>query len=104
MSARWSAKKLQEVNVTFKDQHNLRGARAVPLIEKLPQGRVPRRLELRQSDFDPAMGGVGWTEHCAKCTKARLYGWRQASSAMHSDACRRRIEEALAETEQGELA
>ena len=98
-SARWSAEKLQEVSVTFKDQHNPRGARAVPLIdrgkepEKPIQGRAPRRLELRQSDFDPAMGGFGWTEHCTKCTKARLYGWRQASSAMHSDACRRRIEE-----------
>ena len=98
MSARWSTEKLQEVSVTFKDQHNPRGARAVPLIdrgegpEKQIQGRAPRRLELRQSDFDPAMGGFGWTEHCTKCTKARLYGWRQASSAMHSDACRRRIE------------
>ena len=65
MPARWSAEKLQEVNVTLKDQHHPRGARAVPFVdrdvapEQPVQGRAPRRLELRQGDFNPAMGGFG---------------------------------------------
>ena len=47
-------------------------------------GRQARRLDLRQADFDPAMGGLGGTEHCPKCSKARLYGWKEASSILSS--------------------
>ena len=36
--------------------------------------RVPTRIELRQGDFDPDMGGLGWREHCPKCTRARIHG------------------------------
>ena len=56
-----SAEKLQEVMVILKDQHHPRGARVVPLVGRCVapaqpvQGRAPRRLELRQGDFDPAM-------------------------------------------------
>ena len=81
LSKRWKADKLQEVSVIVQDQHFRRGAKAVPLTDREApradeQGyrRAPRRLELRQADFDPAMGGFGWTEHCPKCSRARLYG------------------------------
>ena len=60
-----------------------------------------RRLELRQNEFDPAAGGHGWTEHCPKCDRARLYGWRSAIQMQHSAACRTRIELALGQTHRG---
>ena len=63
--------------------------------------RAPRRLELRQADFDPTMGGHGWTEHCPKCSRARLYGWRDSVNLQHNEACRQRIEAELAMTERG---
>ena len=58
---RWSAEKLQEVNVTRKGQHLPRGARVVPFEARIGDmeypidSRVPRRIELRQGDFDPDM-------------------------------------------------
>ena len=112
LSQRWSAEDLQAVNATKKDCHAGRGARAVPFVRRQravevaverPLGqRYARRLELRQSDFDPAAGGHGWTEHCPKCDKARLYGWRSAIQMHHSDACRARIEMALGQTQRGQ--
>ena len=63
--------------------------------------RAPRRLELRQADFDPALGGHGWTEHCPKCARARLYGWKDAVNLQHSEACRRRVGDELSKDEKG---
>ena len=57
-----------------------------------------RRVEFRQNDFDPAAGGHGWTEHCPKCDRARMYGWRSAIQVQHSDACRARTRLALGQT------
>ena len=108
LSKRWSAERLQEVHVTVKDMHVPHGARVVPFEERKEEaseptrhGRAPRKLELRQGDFDPSMGGHGWTEHCPKCTRAREYSWEQAANSQHSDACRTRIEVELAQTERG---
>ena len=63
--------------------------------------RVPRRIELRQGDFDPDMGGLGWTEHCPKCTRARTHGWHKADKFKHNEACRRRVQAELAQTVRG---
>ena len=63
--------------------------------------RAPRKLELRQGDFDPAMGGHGWTEHCPKCMKAKDHGWKDAANSQHSEACRARMEAELSKTERG---
>ncbi len=109
LSRRWDLSRVEAVDVTPKDVHGGRGSRAVPFTdrERVPgeepaaQRRAPRKLELRQADFDPAMGGFGWTEHCPKCTKARLDGWKTASNQQHSLGCRRRIEESLAQTDRG---
>ncbi len=109
LSQRWDVSRVEEVNVSPKDVHGGRHSRAVPFTDRgtvpgeelAAQRRVPRKLELRQADFDPAMGGFGWTEHCPKCSKARLYGWKEAYNQQHSAGCRRRIEEALAQTERG---
>ena len=110
LSQRWSAEKLSAVSVSARDEHTGRGARAVPLTDREPRPedlalpgrlRTARRLELRQADFDPSMGGYGWTEHCTKCDHARLYGWRSASTAQHSALCRARIEGELARTARG---
>ena len=111
-SQRWSAEKVGDIDVTVKDQTALRGARTVPLTDREPEGagpkepellrRAARRLELRQSDFDPAMGGHGWTEHCPKCDRARLHGWRSSKHSQHSAACRSRLEEALSQTKRGQ--
>ena len=109
LSKRWSSTSLEDVTVSQQDAHQGRGARRVPLAEREPRdedatapaGRQARRLELRQGDFDPAMGGFGWTEHCPKCSKARMYGWKEAKNTAHSDHCRRRIEEELSKTESG---
>ena len=74
---------LQAVDVSCKGQHLPRGARAVMFLPRDGarayeiRGRAPKRLELRQSDLDPAMGGHGWTEHCPKCTRARRFGWKK---------------------------
>ncbi len=109
LSKRWDVERLEEINVTPKDLQAGRGSRAVPFTDREPEAadreqrrrREPRKLELRQADFDPAMGGFGWTEHCPKCTKARLYGWRVSANQQHSAGCRRRIEDLLAQTERG---
>ena len=102
---------LEAIDVTKKDLHAARGARAVPFSRRQrdiepevdrPVGqRAARRLELRQNDFDPAAGGHGWTEHCPKCDRARSYGWRSAIQMQHSEACRTRIELALGQTHRG---
>ncbi len=106
LSKRWRSDKLQEVQFTVQDQHLKRGATAVPFVDReVPQvdgqgyRRAPRRLELRQADFDPTMGGHGWTEHCPKRDKARTYGWKESLNMQHSAQCRARIEAALAQTE-----
>ena len=108
LSKRWRADKLQEVKFTVQDQHLKRGAKAVPFVDREApkadeQGyrRAPRRLELRQGDFDPAMGGYGWTEHCPKCSRARMYGWKDSANLQHNEACRVRIEGELAATDKG---
>ena len=111
LSQRWSADALEAVNVTKKDAHAGRGARAVPFARRQreaepeaerPLGqRAARRLELRRNDFDPAAGGHGWTEHCPKCDRARPYGWRNSIQMQHSEACRARIELALGQTHRG---
>lgn len=99
LSKRWRVDKLQEVQFTVQDQHLKRGAKAVPFVDHnalkvVEQGyrRAPRRLELRQGDFDPAIEGHGWTEHCPKCARARLYGWKDSVNLQHSEACRTRID------------
>ena len=109
LSKRWDVDRMEEVNVTPKDVHGGRGSRAVPFTDReavpgeelAKRRREPRKLELRQADFDPAMGGFGWTEHCPKCSKARMYGWRDSSNQLHSPGCRRRIEDLLAQTDRG---
>ncbi len=109
ISQRWDVGRVEEVDVTPKDVHGGRGSRAVPFTDREPvvgeeapvRSREPRKLELRQADFDPAMGGFGWTEHCPKCSKARLYGWRESYNQQHSAGCRTRIEELLAQTDRG---
>ena len=104
--------KLEDIDVTKKDIHAGRGARAVPFsrrhLEELDVEAVrvagqrgARRVELRQRDFDPALGGHGWTEHCPKCDRARLYGWRDALRMRHSEACRACIEGELATMHRG---
>ena len=109
LSRRWQVDALQDVAVTVQDQHLRRGAKAVPFTDReAPRAdehgykRAPRRLELRQADFDPTMGGFGWTEHCPKCSRARLYGWRDSVNLQHSEACRQRIEGELAATAKGQ--
>ena len=107
LTQRWSGEKLEKVDVDYKAMHEGRGARAVPFAPRDPEapvehkGRHARRLELRQGDFDPAMGGHGWTEQCPKCDKARLHGWREAVNQQHSNQCRERIEKCLEATEKG---
>ncbi len=109
LSQRWDVGRVEEVDITPKDVHGGRGSRAVPFTDREPvadeaasvRRREPRKLELRQADFDPAMGGFGWTEHCPKCTRARLYGWRASSNQQHSAGCRTRVEELLAQTDRG---
>jgi hypothetical protein len=111
LSKRWSADKLEAMHVSRRDAHDGRGARAVPLLprdqdqpgEEPAKGRLARKLELRQGDFDPEMGGFGWTEHCSKCTKARAYGWKASINMQHSAPCRVRIEAELAQTEKGKM-
>jgi len=108
LSMSWRTDMLQDVKFTVQDQRTKRGAKAVPFVDREAapadeQGyrRAPRRLELRQGDFDPAMGGHGWTEHCPKCARARLYGWKDSVNLQHNDACRARIENELMTTEKG---
>ena len=109
LSQRWSAELLQEMSVTKQDLHGGRGARATPFTDRvapedeqvLKPTRAARRLELRQGDFDPSLGGFGWTEHCPKCDHARTHGWRSSGNKQHTQTCRSRIEAALAQTDAG---
>ena len=78
LSQRWSAAALEGMAVSRQDLHTARGARAVPFTDRAAPEDVPaqrrraaKKLELRQADFDPDLGGHGWTEHCLKCTRAR---------------------------------
>ena len=111
LSTRWSADKVQAVNISVEDANARPGgfhARSVPFTDRetaeppeVAKGRTARRLELRQADFDPAMQGYGWSENCPKCDKARAWGWRASANQQHSEACRRRLESELAKTAKG---
>ena len=68
LSQSWNASKFEDIDVTKKVLHAERGARAVPFIRRhreeadveavrVAGQRGARRLELRQSDFDPALEG-----------------------------------------------
>ena len=112
LSQRWSAAKVQEVDVSVADAHHhgdTYKARPVPLVDKeaeeldsTKKSRQARRVELRQADFDPSLGGYGWSESCPKCDKARQYGWRSSANQQHSAACRARIEAELSRTARGQ--
>ena len=107
LSQRWDSEKLEKVDISYQGMRSGRGARTVPFTARdadeplAPRGRRARRLELRQGDFGPAMGGFGWTELCPKCDRARLHGWRDAANMQHSSQCRARMEQALGSTEKG---
>ncbi len=108
LSERWKAEEIERVNVSCTDMHATRGARPIPLgdrqhvAEDQPaRRRAARKVELRQADFDPALGGHGWTEHCPKCTHVKDYGWQAGKSHPHSEPCRRRMEEILSQTARG---
>ncbi len=108
LSQRWQVEKIEGVTVSKKDMHEARGARAIPFVDRErepdaapPRRRAVRKLELRQADFDPALGGCGWTEHCSKCVRAKDYGWRESSNMQHSIECRKRLEAELEQTARG---
>ena len=110
LSRRWTSEDLEKVDISKQQYHGGRGARAVPFTDREPDvevkvapKRAARRLELRQSDFDPSLGGYGWTEHCPKCSRARTHGWRESGNTQHSLACRVRVEAELEKTELGKM-
>ena len=90
LSQQWSAPALEAITATKMDQHGGRGARAVSFARRQHDASEPE-----------AIGGHGWTEHCPKCHRARVYAWRSAIQMQHSDACRARIELALEQTHRG---
>jgi hypothetical protein len=108
---RWDTSLLQRVTVSRQDLHKAREVRALPFEpaevrpeeegEQQGKRRAAKRVELRQRDFDPAMGGHGWSEHCITCERARHRGWKNRGTNGHSAACRHRLESRLSETEDG---
>ena len=58
---------------------------------------LARQVYLRPSDFDE----FGFTRGCARCDRFRRDG--EWGTRPHSQACRERISEALAKTEQGKV-
>ena len=65
------------------------------------RSRFQQRKQRRIAHAHAATGGHGWTEHCPKCSRARLYSWWSAIQMQHSAACRARIEVALGQTHRG---
>ena len=55
-----------------------------------------RRMRINKSDFEKH----GYTESCSQCRHIQRYGKAQAGM-VHSEQCRRRIAEALAQTDEG---
>ena len=105
----WSKDKVEKMNVTRKSLHHKREARAVPLgdreeeeVDEEPKirSRAARIFEIRQKDLDPAMGGIGWTEDCRACDRARKHGWNERKCP-HSAGCRNRVEDMLKQSPQG---
>ena len=105
----WDLQGLQAVAQTRQTMHQPRAARAVPITaserdegvdEQNVQRRAARSFEIRQLDVDPSLGGIGWTEGCNSCDRARRYGWGERKMN-HSSACRRRVEEHLGGTADG---
>ena len=105
------AEMVEKLNITRQALHQPKEIRVVPFAERQEEAapeaeatrrRAARKLELRQHDFDPAMGGHGWTEGCPTCSRARRHGWRNKGSGGHSVRCRARIEAKLAETATGQ--
>ena len=98
LSQRLGAPALEAITATKMEQHGGRGARAVlfarrqrdadkPEAERPLGRRAARRLELWQRDFDPAMGGHGWTENCPKCDVLAYIAGRapsKCSTLMHA--------------------
>ena len=81
----WNKAKIEDLSFEKRGTHVSRGPRAVPFGEPPKEGaeaqpvrrRAARVFEIRQKDLDPNQGGIGWTEGCPACDKARRCrnGW-----------------------------
>ena len=107
----WKKEELEKISTTRRSLHRPRGARPVELPDaphRADDGgavverrrRAARRFDIKQKDLDPTMGGIGWTEGCVACSRARRYGWKDRASD-HSDGCRTRVEDLLKQSESG---
>ena len=72
-----------------------------PDAQQAPDGTTRRlkRVTLKRKDFDPEMGGHGWTADCPKCNGAQKCGWSTVQHRNHSFVCVKRIELELAKTQ-----
>ena len=62
--------------------------------------RAVQRIKLQKRDFDPSVGGAGYTRGCLRCDSAIKLGWGH-TSANHSKACVQRMEGELSKTPEG---
>ena len=86
----WSERVRPERTVTFRDPAD----QGAPAVVAPP---VPlRAMRLNQADFDK----YGYTDGCRQCTHMQEDG-RARPGIAHSDACRKRVIEAIAQTEAG---
>ena len=98
----WSLDTVQQVCVTPWASHEPAAPVIVPRDahpEVPAQERQPhraRQLYIRQQDLDDH----GYTDECPRCDAIRKYGPRQATQP-HTDACRKRLEAAIAATPEG---
>ena len=107
-SQKWNSEELAKMRVTPWQMHEAK-APDVVFQERKPDEQamrpdapvVPRRMYLKPEDFD-GPDGHGFTNGCARCDHARKHGHGK-SSKPHSEACRKRMMEALSKTITGRV-
>ena len=100
----WSLARLQEVDVTpwSKFEGTLPAVVPhVPLPDEVAPAResVAKRLYIRQRDLEQH----GYTANCPKCDHITQYGnGKESQNYNHSEACRRRLLDEIAKSEEGQ--
>ena len=112
MDQRWDADALEKMNISVQNTHEPRAARAVQVegfekgdnLERAPRGRSRvQRVMLYERDYVQ----FGITDDCRKCISNQKHGYNKTagggvSTMTHTERCRRRMEAALATTEDGQ--
>ena len=105
LDTRWRAQGLEDINVPCQQLYDKKAARGVqiegfaddPNAQKHEQGKaMAQRVWIYEEDYKT----FGITDDCKKCIHNQRWGYN-TSRMMHSEKCRKRMEQGLATTEEG---